>query len=333
MRRLTVVDVPTPVDPLTHVSIPKAFNARNAKSRRDLAATVRVKVPHEPPPSRKARADTAARTSGSASCAARCGRTPATSAPSVRTTRVGPSGGGGCAARPRHPAQGRRAHQLGGPHLRPDLRPARRAGLPVRRRHRGDRLRADPAPALHRARPAHGGVPAARRVAPPRRRRARRGRLDAGPRAPSRRGRALPADAGRRRLRRLHPDGPAVERAGGPRAGPGLPVSAEPDGGMAWMLHRWASGQRLDMVLKDSEMAAGDFVRRCKQIVDLLGQIGDAAPQPALAPPPARRSTPSCAASSPRTGSTDPRDRPRAPAGHSPRTSATSTRLNDEARP
>ena len=52
---------------------------------------------------------------------------------------------------------------------------------------------------------------------------------------------------------------------------------------MAWMLHRWASGQRLDIVLKDSEMAAGDFVRRCKQIVDLLGQIGDAAPQPALA--------------------------------------------------
>ena len=54
----TLVDVPTPVDPVTHVSIPKAFNARNAKSRRDLAATVRVKVPHEPPPSRKARADT-----------------------------------------------------------------------------------------------------------------------------------------------------------------------------------------------------------------------------------------------------------------------------------
>ena len=58
----------------------------------------------------------------------------------------------------------------------------------------------------------------------------------------------------------------------------GLPDSTEPDGGMAWMLHRWASGQRLDLVLKDSEMAAGDFVRRCKQIVDLLGQIGDGPP-------------------------------------------------------
>src|SRR5689334_15483114 len=57
VRRLTLVDVPTPVDPVTHVSIPKTFNARNAKSRRDLAATVRVKVPHEPPPARRARAD------------------------------------------------------------------------------------------------------------------------------------------------------------------------------------------------------------------------------------------------------------------------------------
>jgi ATP-dependent RNA helicase HelY len=62
-----------------------------------------------------------------------------------------------------------------------------------------------------------------------------------------------------------------------------LPLTGEPDGGMAWMMHRWASGQRLETVLKDSEMAAGDFVRRCKQIVDLLGQIADAAPQPALA--------------------------------------------------
>ena len=29
-------------------------------------------------------------------------------------------------------------------------------------------------------------------------------------------------------------------------------------------------------------MAAGDFVRRCKQLVDLLDQIADAAPTPKL---------------------------------------------------
>jgi ATP-dependent RNA helicase HelY len=51
---------------------------------------------------------------------------------------------------------------------------------------------------------------------------------------------------------------------------------------MAWMMHRWASGQRLEAVLRGQEMAAGDFVRRCKQVVDLLDQIADAAPEPAL---------------------------------------------------
>jgi ATP-dependent RNA helicase HelY len=62
----------------------------------------------------------------------------------------------------------------------------------------------------------------------------------------------------------------------------GLETTEAPDGGMAWMVHRWASGERLDAVLRGQEMAAGDFVRRCKQIVDLLGQIADAAPDTEL---------------------------------------------------
>ena len=49
------------------------------------------------------------------------------------------------------------------------------------------------------------------------------------------------------------------------------------------MVHRWASGRRLEAVLRDSQVAAGDFVRRCKQVVDLLDQIADCAPNPALA--------------------------------------------------
>jgi len=56
-----------------------------------------------------------------------------------------------------------------------------------------------------------------------------------------------------------------------------LPSTSMPDGGMAWMVHRWASGERLDTVLRGQEMAAGDFVRRCKQIVDLLDQVAKAA--------------------------------------------------------
>ena len=56
-----------------------------------------------------------------------------------------------------------------------------------------------------------------------------------------------------------------------------LPSTSMPDGGMAWMVHRWASGERLDTVLRGQDMAAGDFVRRCKQIVDLLDQVAKAA--------------------------------------------------------
>ncbi len=50
-----------------------------------------------------------------------------------------------------------------------------------------------------------------------------------------------------------------------------LPISGEPDAGLAWAMHRWARGQSLEAVLRDSDLAAGDFVRRCKQLVDLLG--------------------------------------------------------------
>ena len=42
LRRLTTVDVPTPVQPLLTVRIPTGFNAKSPKSRRDLAATLRI---------------------------------------------------------------------------------------------------------------------------------------------------------------------------------------------------------------------------------------------------------------------------------------------------
>ncbi|GAA5163017.1 DEAD/DEAH box helicase [Ornithinimicrobium tianjinense] len=51
----------------------------------------------------------------------------------------------------------------------------------------------------------------------------------------------------------------------------------ELDPGIAWMVHRWASGRGLDEVLRDGGMSAGDFVRRCKQVIDLLGQVAQAA--------------------------------------------------------
>jgi len=51
----------------------------------------------------------------------------------------------------------------------------------------------------------------------------------------------------------------------------------EPDAGFAYAAHRWASGNRLESVLRDVDLAAGDFVRWCKQLADILGQIADAA--------------------------------------------------------
>ena len=53
----------------------------------------------------------------------------------------------------------------------------------------------------------------------------------------------------------------------------------EPDLGFAWCAYRWASGHGLDSVLREAEMPAGDFVRWTKQLIDVLGQISEAAPQ------------------------------------------------------
>ena len=67
----------------------------------------------------------------------------------------------------------------------------------------------------------------------------------------------------------------------------GLSFLREPDPGFAWAAWRWASGAALDQVLvDDQEMTAGDFVRSCKQLVDLLGQVADVA---ALGGSPLRR--------------------------------------------
>jgi ATP-dependent RNA helicase HelY len=53
----------------------------------------------------------------------------------------------------------------------------------------------------------------------------------------------------------------------------------EPDLGFAWAAFRWAKGHRLEDVLGDTDLTAGDFVRAVKQLLDLLGQIADASPR------------------------------------------------------
>lgn len=53
----------------------------------------------------------------------------------------------------------------------------------------------------------------------------------------------------------------------------GMPGSTPPSAGFALATHRWANGVSLYRVLGDDELSAGDFVRRMKQVVDVLDQV------------------------------------------------------------
>jgi len=58
----------------------------------------------------------------------------------------------------------------------------------------------------------------------------------------------------------------------------GLSFLREPDLGFAWTAYRWARGDALQDVLDETpDVAAGDFVRWTKQVIDLLDQVAAAA--------------------------------------------------------
>ena len=68
----------------------------------------------------------------------------------------------------------------------------------------------------------------------------------------------------------------------------GLPPSREPQLGFVWAVYRWARQERLDRVLaaasqRGNELSAGDFIRWCKQVLDLLDQLASAPGAPRLA--------------------------------------------------
>ena len=71
----------------------------------------------------------------------------------------------------------------------------------------------------------------------------------------------------------------------------GLPRSREPELGFVWPVYRWAGQERLERVLqaaaeRGDELSAGDFIRWCKQVLDLLDQLAaasDAGPVAATA--------------------------------------------------
>jgi ATP-dependent RNA helicase HelY len=61
----------------------------------------------------------------------------------------------------------------------------------------------------------------------------------------------------------------------------GLPASREPQFGFVWPAYRWTRGERLERALTspgggELDLSAGDFIRWCKQVLDLLDQVAGA---------------------------------------------------------
>jgi ATP-dependent RNA helicase HelY len=60
----------------------------------------------------------------------------------------------------------------------------------------------------------------------------------------------------------------------------GLRRTRRPDPGLARAVTSWAKGANLDSVLRETEVAPGDFVRNLRQLIDLLRQVAQVATQP-----------------------------------------------------
>ena len=72
-------------------------------------------------------------------------------------------------------------------------------------------------------------------------------------------------------MERLHGSLMSLEREHG------LSFLRDADPGFAQAAFRWVNGNRLDAVLREVDLQPGDFVRWCRQLIDLLGQIAEAA--------------------------------------------------------
>ena len=84
----------------------------------------------------------------------------------------------------------------------------------------------------------------------------------------------LPTLAVRDRYRRL---GQVADALGSLEQRHRVPRTRAPEGGFASAAWSWATGQHLDHIL-DEDLTGGDFVRNVRQLVDLLGQVAEVAP-------------------------------------------------------
>ncbi|MFC6886861.1 DEAD/DEAH box helicase [Actinomadura yumaensis] len=277
VQRLSIQDFPRPVEPVERIRIPKSFSPRNPQHRRDLASTLRNKVPDDARERRRGRDVPAVDDAEIAELRARLRRHPVhgcdqredharwaerffrlereteqlrrrvegRSQVIARTfdrvcavlEQLGYLDGGAVTE------EGRR---LGRIYNELDLLTAEslRAGLWERLDHA--ELAACVSALVYESRQPEEAAP---------------------PRTPS--GAAQDALAA---MVRLWGDLDAVEKDNR------VSFLREPDLGFAWTAYRWAKGEDLDEVLLESDLTAGDFVRAVKQLLDLLGQVADAAP-------------------------------------------------------
>ncbi|WP_404382733.1 DEAD/DEAH box helicase [Knoellia locipacati] len=283
-RRLTLTDVPVPVEAATRITVPKHFNPKSPKSRRDLATTMRIAVPHDPPPP----------------SAKEAGREAAEENDRIAHLRqeLKAHPCHQCPEREDHARWAERWHRLkretSGLQRKVEgrtnsvARTFDRICVVLRQlgyldddnavTERGERLRRLyterdllAAECLRRDVWKRLDAPGLAACVSTLVHEPRHDQADPSPRMPGDEVATAVTE-----MQRLWSELDDLE------AEHGLETTEAPDGGMAWMVHRWASGERLDAVLRGQEMAAGDFVRRCKQIVDLLGQIADAAPDTEL---------------------------------------------------
>ena len=275
VKRLSTVDFPTPVEALATVRVPRSFNSRSAQARRDLASSLRARVPDEAPARPRGRRGAAADDAELDRLRTTLRRHPCASCPdreehsrwaeryerlsrdtaalerkvTGRTNTLALTFDRICAVlaelgylhRERVNSAGERLARL---YTESDLLAAEclRTGL-------WEGLTAAELAACVSTLVFEGRRPD-----------------DASPRLPGGRVRDVLGEmvALWRRLESVE----AAHR---------LSTLREPDLGFALAAHRWASGSRLDAVLAETDLAPGDFVRWVKQLVDLLGQLTDVA--------------------------------------------------------
>ncbi|HET6794349.1 MAG TPA: DEAD/DEAH box helicase [Acidimicrobiales bacterium] len=101
-----------------------------------------------------------------------------------------------------------------------------------------------------------------------------------GPGAGSGPGRGLPTRTLRDRCQRVDALAGDLNRA---EEEAGLPATRLPDPGFVELAYAWAAGRPLDELVGEDGMSGGDFVRNVKQLIDLLRQLAQTAPEQATA--------------------------------------------------